>query len=196
MSTNADGILGFIGKALPWIGAIATSNIPGLIGLAANQIGEATGGTVAATADGIATAVAAVKDPEVMLKLKAADAMLQEHLMKMGFENAEALAKVATDDRVSARDRDTKIVQATGHNYRADFLAIIAIVAMALCAFALFRVKIPDDNRELMCTLIGALVMIVKDIYGFEFSTTRDSHEKTGAIVNMASSTNGNGTTH
>lgn len=188
-----DSVGGFISKALPWIGAIATGNIPGLIGLAANQIGAITGSPVPATQAGITAAVTGITDPETMLKMKQVDADLAAHMKQMGFADAEEFAKLAQDDRNSARQRDSDIVKAQGHNYRADILAYLAIIAVGFAGYALAVMDIPANNREMLIALISMLTMIVKDIYGFEFSTTRDSQTKGAALAGIATGSAGTG---
>lgn len=123
-------------------------------------------------------------------QIKDAENKHVETMAQLGFKQITDLESIATDDRKNARDRDVAIVKATGHNYRGDVLAYGALVAFAAAGYALFYMNIPPANRDALMMFLGALTVLVKDIYGFEFSTTRDSQSKTGAIVDLAKSSN------
>lgn len=49
--------------------------------------------------------------------------------------------------------------------------------------YALAVQELPPSNRELIVYLLGALTVIVKHIYSFEFSSTRDSQVKTQLLA-------------
>ncbi len=105
--------MAFLQKALPWIGAAATGNVPALIGLAAQKVSAATGGQVAADPAAIATAVAGAT-PEQLLALQAKELEMKDHALQMGFVNTEELARIgvqrdslAIDDVKDARKNNS-----------------------------------------------------------------------------------------
>ncbi|MGX2038766.1 hypothetical protein ACWJKU_01350 [Methylocaldum sp. MU1018] len=58
-------------------------------------------------------------------------------------------------------------------------LALLAPVAVVLIAILLVFVPITDANtREMLMMLVGALVVMAKDVYGFEFGSSRGSRDK------------------
>ena len=102
---NAAGAAaGFLAKALPWIGAAASGNVPALVGLAAKAVGDAVGSPVDAHPDAVAAAVAGAT-PEQIIQLKQADADLQSKLQALGFEHTEEMARLgAQADQAAIAD--------------------------------------------------------------------------------------------
>lgn len=76
---NKEDVLGFAKKALPWIGAAATGNVPALVTMAAAAVSSALGTEVPATPNAVAAAIASAT-PEQLLALKTAE---QDFQLKM-----------------------------------------------------------------------------------------------------------------
>jgi len=74
---------GFLKKALPWIGAAATGNVPALIAMAAKTVGDTLGVEVSAEPAAISDAVANAT-PEQIIALKTAEQTFQRRC-RMGF---------------------------------------------------------------------------------------------------------------
>ncbi|HTJ64762.1 MAG TPA: hypothetical protein VL899_13230 [Alphaproteobacteria bacterium] len=86
----------------------------------------------------------------------------------------------ASADRVAARSRDERLTQAGRRNIRADVLAYAAVAGLISLIWALLIHPIADGPaRDMLLILSGALVAIVKDVYGFEFGSSRGSEAKT-----------------
>lgn len=107
------------------------------------------------------------------------------------------LAKLASDtdltkaylaDTEGARQRDIAIIQAGKRNLRGDVLAYSAIGALILCILALFVAEVPAGSRDLLLVTLGALVAIVKDVFGFEFGSSKDSQRNAQAVADMLKS--------
>lgn len=168
------------------IGALAPTVASALLGplggLAVSAIGNIMG-VSNATQDKISKAITSGQmTPEQVAKLRELEITYQNEEKERNFKYAELEFK----DRDSARSRDTEIVKATGHNRRADILAYGALLAFTLATVALFRLDIPQDNRELIVYLLGALTVIVKDIYGFEFGSSKSSQNKDDTIKKLS----------
>jgi len=88
------------------------------------------------------------------------------------------LAVAAFEDRVSARERDVEFIKQGVRNTRADILAYGSLAFLGLVMLGLFFLDIPDGSKEVLFMLVGALIAIVKDTYGFEFGSSRGSKEK------------------
>lgn len=69
-------------------------------------------------------------------------------------------------------------MSATKDNTRADTLAILAVAGFLAALFTVMFVPVEGTSRDIMLILIGALVIIVKDVYSFEFGSSRGSREK------------------
>lgn len=111
------------------------------------------------------------KDPEALQRY--IDSLNQKEI---------ALAQAAAQDRDSARKRDIKIIELRGSNTRADVLAYSAIALLAGCLAALFFVDIPSGSKDALMLLIGALIVVVKEIYGFDFGSSAGSKSKDSAM--------------
>jgi len=92
-----EDVMGFIGKALPFIGAAATGNVPALVALAAKEIGDAIGSKVEPTPDGIAAAVANAT-PEQFAAIRQAEQNFALKMRELGYKEATELAKLSTEN--------------------------------------------------------------------------------------------------
>ena len=91
-------------------------------------------------------------------------------------ERADDIETAYLLDRQSARSRDTAIQVATGRNRRGDTLAAIAIIGfIALMGLLFLGPEISSGERDLVMIMTGALISIVKDVYGFEFGSSKDA---------------------
>lgn len=104
------------------------------------------------------------------------------------------LAKMANDtdtmkaylaDIASARARDVEFLKAGRKNARGDVLAYGALGALILCILALFAFDVPPQSRDLLLVTLGALVAIVKDVFGFEFGSSKGSERNAQAVSDM-----------
>jgi hypothetical protein len=83
-------------------------------------------------------------------------------------------------DQGRPRSRDLGLAQAGRRNIRADILAYAAIGGLISLIWVLLVHSIPEGpTRDILLILSGALVAIVKDVYGFEFGSSRGSEVKT-----------------
>jgi hypothetical protein len=123
----------------------------------------------------VAEAVTGKKGMDVIPALEADPAMLDKF-------NAQVLEEmhIYAKDRANARNRDIEVRKLSGNNWRADILAVMSIVGLIGLIWTLLFVAIPDGPaRDILLVLSGALVAIVKDVYQFEFGSSRGSKEKT-----------------
>ena len=127
---------------------------------------------------GIAAGVTGAKTPEEALAAMRENAQLAAQFNLAVLAADGDLEKACLADRASARERDTKIIQATGHNYRGDALAFLAIGGLLATGVALFIFNVPADSREYLIYILGALTVIAKDVYSFEFGSSRGSKDK------------------
>lgn len=87
-------------------------------------------------------------------------------------------------DRQSARERDARIQIAHGRNRRGDILATLAIGGLlSTIAALIFGPDVEGLNRDLLLVTLGALIAIVKDVYGFEFGSSKDSARSINAVT-------------
>lgn len=124
-------------------------------------------------------------DPEKAAAAKLELAKLEQtgELARMANETETVKAFLA--DTQSARQRDVAFLQAGKKNFRGDVLAYSAIGALITCILALFFFDVPNSSRDLLLVTLGALVAIVKDVYGFEFGSSKDSQRNAQAVSDM-----------
>ena len=117
-------------------------------------------------------------------KLKLAEMAQTGELARMTSEADVTKAFLA--DQQSARDRDKAFLAAGKKNSRGDFLAYAAIGALIGTIAILFLVpNIPPTSEKLLYVVLGALITIVKDVYGFEFGSSKDSQRNAQAVADM-----------
>lgn len=116
-------------------------------------------------------------------KLEMAKIIQSGELAKMANETEEMKAYLA--DTASARDRDKAFLAAGRRNTRGDILAYGALGALILCILALFAFDVPPQSRDLLLVTLGALVAIVKDVFGFEFGSSKGSERNAQAVSDM-----------
>jgi hypothetical protein len=136
----------------------------------------------------IAMAVSGAATPEEAIAVfkNNSQAALQFQMRAMASERI--LDKLYLADRADARHRDIKLAEAGRKNTRADVLAYGAVAALLLLISVLLFREIPQGvGRDMLVMLVGSLVIIVKDVYSFEFGTTRSSKDKDFTIAQMAS---------
>lgn len=149
----------------------------------ARWIGGDDAGDAADKVVGLAQKVTGAGDPQ-----SAVDMIKANPEMAMAFEKSINDHKAEMDqmylkDRGDARQRDIAIQDKRGRNTRADVLAFSAIGGLISLIWILLFIQIPDGPaRDVLLLLSGALITIVKDVYGFEFGSSRGSKDKDGLI--------------
>ena len=64
-----------------------------------------------------------------------------------------------------------------------EILGYVAIGAFISIIFMLMFVPVPKESENVLFTLLGALVMVFKDIYGYWFGSSKSSADKTDMLV-------------
>jgi hypothetical protein len=162
---------GLVAKAAPLVGTVLGGPVGGIVGAAGALVGQALG--CEPTPQSVAQAVQA--DPEAALKLKQLEVNYQSRLITWQEKQMDA----EIQDRKSARSRDVALHK-RGGNLRGDILAFAAIGGLVSLVLALLFVELQSGPaRDVLLMLAGGLVAIVKDVYGFEFGSSRGSKDKT-----------------
>lgn len=103
--------------------------------------------------------------------------------MRLGELDAE-LEQAYLADRQNARARDIEIHRTAGRNLRADVLAFTAIGGLVSLTITLLFVPIEDGPaRDVLLLLAGTLVAITKEVFSFEFGSSRGSKEKQDVLA-------------
>ncbi len=73
-----------------------------------------------------------------------------------------------------------------GKNHRGDVLAYLAVGSLvSTVVLLIFVPNIPETSEKLLYVVLGALIAIVKDVYGFEFGSSKDSQRNAQAVSDM-----------
>lgn len=72
------------------------------------------------------------------------------------------------------------------NNLRGDFLASASVILLGGTIWALFYVDFPDGGKDVLLVVIGVLTTVVKDVYSFEFSTSKSGERSAQAVVDMS----------
>jgi hypothetical protein len=126
--------------------------------------------------------------PEDVTKLKLAQMEHEIELKRIRQEDDRLTAhleEMYIQDRQDARSRDVEIVKVKGNNRRGDVLAYGSLATLASCLFMLFFVDVDNASRDLLLVMLGALVTIVKDVFSFEFGSSKDSQRNAQAVADM-----------
>lgn len=173
--------MGFLQKALPWIGAAATGNVPMLVGMAAKAIGDATGGTVDASPEGIAQAVAGAT-PEQIAAIKKADQDFAVQMQALGYKNVEELSRIAANDRADARNREIK----TGDVWTPRILAMLVIIGYSLVQWFILTHIVEPEMREIVMRSLGTMDMALGLVLGYYFGSSAASRDNQAALRTAA----------
>jgi peptidoglycan/LPS O-acetylase OafA/YrhL len=93
------------------------------------------------------------------------------------------LEKAYLADRQSARQRDTEYIKAGRHTWRADILAALAVAGLIICVWFVARdTDMPERATNAIMFVAGVLAAAVRDVYSFEFGSSRGSKEKDDAL--------------
>jgi hypothetical protein len=162
-----------IASAAPVLGGILT----GPAGMAVTAAGALASAVLGVDNSPAAVEQAIKADPEALVKLRQAE---MDHKVKLE-ELVLQREQLAYTDMQDARKRDVEVrtVSKTHNNLRADILSIGALCGLVALIWTLLFVTVPDGPaRDVLLILSGALVAIVKDVYSFEFGSSRGSKEK------------------
>ena len=88
-------------------------------------------------------------------------------------------------DRKDARARDTEFVRAGRNNWRADLLALLAVGGLVICVWFVARdASLPERAVNAIMFVAGVLAAAVRDVYSFEFGSSRGSRDKDAMLFN------------
>jgi len=116
--------------------------------------------------------------PDQLLALKAADQTHAEKMAQLGFENIEALEKLATDDRDSARKREMDVKDKTPRN----LAYIITAGFFGILAFLLLQ-DVPAGSRDILNLMLGSLGTAWIGVVGYYYGSTHGSSVKTDLLA-------------
>jgi hypothetical protein len=157
--------------------ALATALGGPLAGVAVKTIADKVLGRPDATPSDVETAILSGTTPELLLKLKQADQDFAKAMAEAGI----ALEKLETEDRASAR-----AMQVATRDWVPGVLAMIFVVGFFSLLYALTRVQIPVDNREVLIAMVGTMGGAVMTVLTFYFGSSKSSQNKDAVLGRVA----------
>jgi len=168
-------------NAAPYLGAALGTAFGGPAGtalgtLAGNALKKALG---VESDDPQALKDAIAQDPQAAAKLAMAELEFKLELQRMD----NALTKALLSDVQSARDREGKIVQATGKkDLSTEIMAWLIILGFFAVLITRMLIKIEPGQTENVGMLIGCLITMTTTIVAYKWGSSRGSAEKSAAI--------------
>ena len=164
------------------------------LGLAANAA-LAKGKEYLEEKAGIKIDTNAAPTPEQLVAIQKATMEHEEEMAKIRQEDNRIdaeIEKAYLADRQDARGRDKEFIKIGKNNTRGDILAYLAVGALVADLVILSFMEVPRGNRDLLLVILGAMIAIVKDVYGFEFGSSKDSQRNAQAVVDTMKNATGN----
>lgn len=133
----------------------------------------------------IAQAVTGRPAADAVQALQADPALVLQFRQAISAQEAD-LDKAYLADRADARKRDTAFITEGRTNTRGDLLALFAVAALCLCVWLVAaNPTLPSGAREAIMFVAGVFAGCVRDVYGFEFGSSRGSKEKDDALLKL-----------
>lgn len=171
---------------LPIALALAGKFIPDIVRYMTDS---ATAGSVAGKVIDIAKEVTGQADPDAAAAAVSASPEMTEAFRQAVMDNDTELQRLAYADVASARDRDVKIVQATGRvNCRADWMLLATFVALVALVLVMLLRDI-DANTAVggvIILMVGKFLGNWEAAFNFEFGTTKSSKAKDDTIASLS----------
>ncbi len=121
------------------------------------------------------------KNPDAVLKLKQLEADHELELRKIYLEEF----KIEVDDKKSARDREIQLTKTTGKkDWPTLVLGSVITVGFFGCISALMWVDMPQNNKEQIIYLLGALSASFTSLVNYYFGSSAGSAKKTEILAN------------
>lgn len=121
-----------------------------------------------------------VTSDEERMKLRNELVKLNQEFTLKAYEFQAKEDEITQKDRESARVREVELAKAGKANYTMVLLITIALIGTAWVIWFLLTNDIRE--RELAFMILGFLIAIVKDLYGYYFGSSRGSALKDDII--------------
>ncbi len=128
---------------------------------------------------------------EKLEEIRKADADFKLQMEKLGFENEQALERLAKEDRDSARKREVD----TGDNLTPRVLAALIVSGFLFCIYWAISGRVQGLHDPVAVGFIGTLFGYVSAkadlVYAYYFGSSSQSRYKTGLIYDSIPNKNG-----
>jgi len=141
---------------------------------------------IAEKASGIAAVVTGKTNLEEQKEALAADPALRYQFEQALVAQESEFEALYISDKADARKRDIALSASPAGNVRANYLVAFAMfMIVAILAIIIFRDVLDEYVKTTITLIVGMFLNELKNIYSFEFGTTRRSREKTDVLNNL-----------
>lgn len=168
----------FLKSILPFIGAAATGNVPALIAMAANAVGDAIGVDVEQTAAAITKAVTGAT-PEQLLALRTAESDFALNMKALGIQSVADLERIAADNT-----KDARSMQIQTRSWVPAALAIMVTLGFFGILIAMITGETVDSDQQALLVMLGALGAAWGSIINFFYGSSSGSQQKDAMLAN------------
>jgi len=170
------GFTDILKKAYPFISIAASLGGP-LGEMGASALGKAIGasvkpGDLSSTLSSLATSETG------RIQLDAAEKQFAETMAKMGYDNAQALEKIAADDRASART-----MQISTKSWIPSALALFITAGFFGILAGMFKYEPPQTAHDALMLMLGALGGAWTSVVAYYFGSSAGSAGKDSTIA-------------
>jgi hypothetical protein len=180
-----EDVMQFIGKALPFIGAAATGNVPALVAMAAKEIGDALGSKVEPTQAGIVQAVANAT-PAEFAAIRQAEQDFALKMRELGYKEATELAKLGVENT-----KDARAMQTATRSIIPGVLAVIIVAGFFIILVAMMLGHLKTSDQQALLILLGALSAGFGAVLNFYFGSSHGSQNKDALLANSVPAAKG-----
>lgn len=179
----------FFKKTLPHMALAVASGIPGPVGAVAQIINTvipqpAGAAPIPAEPSAINSAVEGAT-PDQLTAMRAKDQDFAVQMKQLGIQEVSDWESFVAEDRASARQ-----MQVATRSWMPSILAYGAVLTLMGCIYMLGFRTLPQTGHDALMLLLGGVIAIVKDVYGYVFGGSAGESEKTTALASIAA---GNG---
>lgn len=167
---NKDKIIRFLSAVAPTVAAALGGP---MAGVAVDALATQFMGRQGASADEVEQAILGASAAD-LVKLKQLDAEFAAQLQEGGIE----LERIASQDRVSARDRQVKM-----RDWTPAILGVLIIAGFFGVLSAIFYLGLPEDGSEVLLIMVGALGAMTSQVGNFFFGSSTGSKDKQQIIA-------------
>ncbi|WP_343928732.1 hypothetical protein [Pigmentiphaga daeguensis] len=162
-----------VSTAAPWLGTALGGPLGGL---AVTAIADALG-LSEKTEAAIKGALAGATQAD-LLALKQADQQFALRMQELGYQNTQALERIAADDRASARKRESELKDGTNR------VLAYAVTAGFFCVLGLLLfTDVPGGAREALFIMLGVLGTAWNNVMSYYFGSTAGGKLKSDLLA-------------
>lgn len=148
--------------------------------------GSDSAGTIASKALDVAKIVTGAQDLDTATAALKADPTLQVQFQQQILQQESDFEALYVKDKADARARDIALAATPRGNVRANWLVAFAILTITGCLIAVIFLEFKDEwAKGVIMLVLGMYISELKNIYSFEFGTTRRSREKSDVIDSL-----------